>query len=140
MKAPRLTVFVPVLVGLLWPVATVAVGLGDATVTSRLNEPLSVEISLVGAELSSSNTHVIGIASASAHAAAGIAYTPLVQQLKVKVVSGHGGNTIIKAARRNGLISIAIPATIITDKGRYQSVPTPNHRSAFQADFRHEPT
>ena len=80
MKAPRLSVLLPMLVGLLWPAGALALGLGDATVHSRLNEPLSVEISLVRTELSSSNKHVFGIASASAHAAAGIIYFALQPQ------------------------------------------------------------
>ena len=101
MKAPRLSVFLPMLVGLLWPAGAFALGLGDATVNSRLNEPLSVEISLIRTELSSSNKHVFAIASASAHAAAGIIYSELVQQLEMEIVSDDGGNTILRVMSRD---------------------------------------
>ena len=59
-----------------------ALELGGLTVTSRLNEPLSATIEVKGAATdSAAGTLVVSLASAQAHAAAGIPLDPAVTSL-----------------------------------------------------------
>ena len=71
----------------------VALGLGDAALKSRLNEPLEVEIALVGADMDA-NRPDAAIGTEAMHDAAGITTVGLLRQLRVEVSTSaeHGAH------------------------------------------------
>ena len=73
-----------------------ALGLGDAALKSRLNQPLEVEIALVGANLDADRPEAT-IGTEAMHAAAGITTVGLLRQLRVEVSTRaeHGAHVRI---------------------------------------------
>jgi FimV-like protein len=90
MKRRWIIVFISTLIGTLPLLDAAALGLGDAMLKSRLNEPLEVEIALIGANIDADRPNA-AIGTQAMHEAAGITTFELLGRLRaeVSVATGH---------------------------------------------------
>jgi pilus assembly protein FimV len=81
---------------LLTPLGASSLGLGDITLHSALNQPLSADIELTALGQTRSEDIVVKLASAAAFENAGLERSLLLTTLNFQVVSGAGGTPYIK--------------------------------------------
>ena len=112
MKLGRFLFCVASLSGIVFALDAQALGLGEATLESRLNEPLSVEIALLGAN-SDTATPIAKVVTGAEHAAVGVAASGLLSQLRVEI---SGDATRIRITTQQ---SIREPVLIFTLKVEY---------------------
>ncbi len=93
MKRRGFITFVSILIGTVLLLDAAALGLGDAALRSRLNQPLEVEIALVGANIDADRPNA-AIGTEALHDAAGINTVGLLRQLRVEVFTRaeHGAH------------------------------------------------
>jgi pilus assembly protein FimV len=81
-----------------------AVGFGDITLNTALNEPLDAEISLTNVEAIDTDLLVVRLAPASAFASAGVTRDYYLTQLSFEIQNSAEGKTVVKVASQEPIL------------------------------------
>jgi pilus assembly protein FimV len=94
-----------------------ALGLGNVTLESRLNEPLQVRIALVGTQLEAVNLNAT-VASEAQHSAAGIENVELLRQLRVEVFTPPWGGAYVRVSTERSIREPVVSFLIVVENAR----------------------
>ena len=94
-----------------------ALGLGDAMLKSRLNEPLEVEIALIGASTDTDGPNA-AIGSEAMHGAAGIATVGLLRQLRVEVSTSSEHQAHVRISTKQAIREPIVRFLLVVENAR----------------------
>jgi pilus assembly protein FimV len=94
-----------------------ALGLGDAALKSRLNEPLEVEIALVGANMDADRPNAT-IGTEAMHAAAGITTVGLLRQLRVEVSTSAERGAHVRVSTERAIREPVVSFLLVVENAR----------------------
>ena len=117
MKPERLILFVSILIGTAPLLDAAALGLGDATLESRLNEPLDVEVALIGLDHDAPEPNA-AIASEAMHAAAGIISVELLRGLRADVSARAGGEAHVRITSDQAIREPVVRFLLVVENAR----------------------
>ena len=93
-----------VLAAMFYTTVANAVGFGDITLNTALNEPLDAEISLTNVEAIDTDLLVVRLAPASAFASAGVTRDYYLTQLSFEIQNSAEGKTVVKVASQEPIL------------------------------------
>ncbi len=117
MKSGRLIAFVSILLGTAPWLDASALGVGDATVKSRLNAPLEVEIALIGANFDDAGLRA-AIGTKAMHDAAGIATASLLRRLRAEVSAGSGRGGYVRVYTEQSVREPVVSFVLVVENAR----------------------
>jgi pilus assembly protein FimV len=94
-----------------------ALGLGDVVLKSRLNEPLEVEIALIGANIDADGTSA-AIGTEAMHGAAGIHSVALLRQLRVEVSARAEHGAYVRVFTRRAIREPIVSFLLVVENAR----------------------
>ena len=94
-----------------------ALGLGDAALKSRLNQPLEVEIALVGANMDADRPEAT-IGTEAMHAAAGITTVGLLRQLRVEVSTSAERGAHVRVSTERAIREPVVSFLLVVENAR----------------------
>lgn len=116
MDPRRYIIFVSILMGAAPLLDAAALGLGEARLDSRLNEPLAVEVVLVGIDLETDKP-VATIASEAMHVAAGITSGELLRRLRVEVSAAARQEAYIRVTTDESIRDPVVNFLLVVENG-----------------------
>ena len=117
MKPRGFIAFLSILVGTAPLLDAAALGLGDATLRSRLNEPLEVEIALIGANIEA-DTPNAAIATEAMHDAAGITAVELLRRFRVEVSTGAEHEARVRISTEQAIREPIVRFLLVVENAR----------------------
>ena len=117
MKSGRLIIFVSILIGTAPLLDAAALGLGDATLKSRLNQPLDIEVALIGLDYDAHKPDA-AIGSEAMHHAAGITSVELLRRLRVEVSDRTGDDVHVRITSDQAIREPIVRFLLVVENAR----------------------
>jgi pilus assembly protein FimV len=117
MKRRWIIVFLSILIGTSFLPDAAALGLGDAMLKSRLNEPLEVEIALIGANTGADSLNA-AIGTQAMHEAAGITAVKLLGRLRTDVIVSAGRGAHVRIYTEKALREPVVRFLLVVESAR----------------------